>query len=325
VRLFQDRFGDGPVAYADVLATGITPGQLRAAVSSGALCKPRRGWYGAPPPAGETYDERRRRHLAAIRSALAVVGPGAMTAHESAAVVQRMATPLSGFPTVVTLVRPGITDFVGPGLIVRGTDVPLHHRREVDGIPCTSLSRTAVDLARGHALPEALIALDSGARLLVAAQTSAEGNALRHAARTPALVGHAVGELDRTVAECVRWPGIAAVRRALPHADPAAESPPESRSRGWLIQAGLTSFLPGYPVDCAGRRYWADLCDPTARVIAEIDGWGTYGLESDSVRERLAAERDRQRRMEDAGWRIVRWTSTDRRGVVIQRVLAALP
>jgi very-short-patch-repair endonuclease len=59
-------------------------------------------------------------------------------------------------------------------------------------------------------------------------------------------------------------------------------------------------------------------------VIVEIDGWGKYGVESDGVRHRLAAERDRQRRLEDAGWRVVRWTSTDRREVVIPRIQRAL-
>jgi very-short-patch-repair endonuclease len=115
-----------------------------------------------------------------------------------------------------------------------------------------------------------------------------------------------------------------AVKEALGKVDPRPESPAESRSRGWLIEAGLAGFEPGVRVRAGGHTYWADLCHMRARLIAEVDGWSQYGDDATTMREVLDRERERQRDLEDDGWRVVRWSSTEPRAHVVRRVGAAL-
>ena len=50
--------------------------------------------------------------------------------------------------------------------------VPSVVTRDPEGRPVTTLARTAVDLATGRPLPEALVILDGAARLLCAAMIS---------------------------------------------------------------------------------------------------------------------------------------------------------
>ena len=85
--------------------------------------------------------------------------------------------------------------------------------------------------------------------------------------------------------------------------------------------AGLPS-----PVTClevrgrSGRQYFADFAWPGRRVIGEADGTGKYGLTDREVTEALRAERRRQRDLEDAGWTVVRWDSTERWRTILDRL-----
>jgi hypothetical protein len=255
---------------------------------------------------------------------MASVQPGALGSHESAAVVHGIATPASVLPDTAQLVRPGRSGFTGPGLVLRSTPVPRHHRTEVDGLLVTSIARTAVDLARGHRLPQALIPLDSAARILVARATSVVGNSLREAVRDADNRSGAIAELREALSHCHGWAGTVAVRTALEHVDPASESPFESRSRGWFVEAGLGALDPGRPIACAGTTYWADFCSLEQRVIGEADGWSKYGPTDREMRAALDRERARQRDLEAAGWRVVRWSTTESRRTVVNRMASAL-
>ncbi len=252
------------------------------------------------------------------------MSPRALASHDSAAVVHGSPRPSVGPPPVVSLIVPGGVDFAGPGLRVRGSGVPAHQRTKVQGIPVTTLARTAVDLARGRRLSSALIPLDGAARLLVAAAAGAAGNDLRRAVRQRDSRQRALAELELALRECFGWPGTVAVRDALLHTDPAAESPLESRSRGWFLEAGLGPLDPGSPIACGGTTYWADFCHPARRVIGEADGWAKYGESLDDARSALERERARQRALETAGWRVVRWSSSDSRRTVVARMSTAI-
>jgi len=131
-------------------------------------------------------------------------------------------------------------------------------------------------------------------------------------------------ELAYAVASCSGWPGVVAARRALQYVDPAAESALESRSRGWFLVAGLPALEIGVAIAVGDRTYWADFCRRDARVIGEADGWSKYGTTDSAVRAHLTAERERQRDLERDGWQVVRWTSTDHRRTVVDRMRAAL-
>ncbi len=312
---------------AEALAAGFTRACLRTALRRGLLRAPRRGLLvvgSLGPTQGVVGPTWEAEHRQATAAALTVVGPSALVSHDSAAVLHGLGRPSSGPPPVVSLIRPGAVSFDGPGLRVRGTGVPISQRAIVDGLPATSMARTAVDLARGRRLPGALVSLDSAARLLVASATSSSGNGLRRAAGDVGRRSDAREALETALSACFGWPGTVAVRDALRDVDPAAESPLESRSRGWFLDAGLRGLIAGHPVDCGETTYWADFCDPVRRVIGEADGWSKYGSSLTDFRAALERERERQRRLEGEGWAFVRWTSTEGRPAVVARMARAL-
>ena len=324
---FLRRFGYDAVPVASALTAGFTERQLRSAVARGLLVRARHGVIAAERPGDDVAvsprDSERAQHLARLVAALRAVGPGAMASHDSAALVLGLSSPRAGVPSRVELVRPGAANFDGPGLRVRGSGVPLEHRVEADGIPTTSLVRTAVDLARGRSLPAALIPLDAAARRLIT-QDEARYWVSRGLVHDESRHAAAVELLAAAIETCCGWPGIAAVRRALPCIEAAAESPLESRSRGWFITAGLPRLHIGHAVPTGSGTLWADFCDPERRVIGEADGWSKYGDDLASVRAAIEAEKRRQAALEDEGWRVVRWTSRDSRADVVSRMASAL-
>ena len=319
---FLQEFGTRTVTRADALAAGFSRASLQAAVDRDLLLRPRRGVLVVAPATGAA--DLASAHVATLRSTIAALGSGAWASHESAAVRQGIAIPFESRLDRVQLITPDGAGFTGPGLVLRAAPLPLCDRDVVDGLPTTSLARTAVDVARGRPFAAALIPLDSAARLIIARASSTDGNALRHAVRDPELRGFARAALEEALSHCFGWAGTVAVRTALNHVDPASESPLESRSRAWFIEAGLATLDPGCPITCGGRTYWADFCSPERRVVGEADGWSKYGQTLQEMRTALEAERSRQRDLERAGWAVVRWSTSDRRNAVVHRMRTAL-
>lgn len=326
---FATQFGSAPVPVGVALAAGFTEGQVRAALQRGLLVRSRHGVIQLVDTVAG-HDPRpdwlamRLRHIDAVRAALAAVGPGAFATYDSAALVIDCPRAVTTEPTHVSLCIPGVPDYTGPGLVVRGSPISDRFVTVVDGIPTTDVRRTAVDLARGRSLWSALTPLDAASRLIVARQSGAHGNDLRRAVRDPALARIARAELEYALEAITGWPGVVAARRALRYATPAAESPAESRSRGWFLAAGIASLDVGVPIPVGRRTYWADFCDEKRRVIGEADGWIKYGDDLESFRRTLSAEKVRQSDLEGDGWRFLRWMSDDPRRDVVSRMHAAL-
>jgi hypothetical protein len=348
-----------PVSTPAAYAAGFTRPELRSALRRGLLVSPRRGLLaispaqdagtdgGAPDvhdaadahPTADDVELARVAHVRAVRAALAAVSPGAFATHDSAALVQRLARPSTRIHARVSLASPGVADFTGPGLVVRGSEVPAHVVAVVDGIPVTDLRRTAVDLARGRSLAQALIPLDAAARRLAARQGadaptnriramspsgSWSASDVRAAVALPGARDRARREFEYALTAMHGWRGVVSARRAVTYADPRSESPLESRSRGWFITAGISALDIGVRVDARGSTYWADFCSREHRVIGEADGWAKYGATTEAVRFSLKAERRRQEDLEGEGWRFVRWTSDDQEHEVVARMRQAL-
>jgi hypothetical protein len=322
-------FGCEPVPLAAALSLGITPDQLRAAVERGLLVRVRRGWYAVAAPIAERDPWAEREHAVAahlrlLRRVLADQPAGTYGSHETAAYAHGQATPRWSVPDVVSLVRPGAVDHCGPGYRVRGSAVQDTDVAEVDGLLVTSLERTAIDLSRGCSPTDVLVALDSAARLRVAASTGTSGNELRHAVLLPDVRAEAQRLLDAAYRRCFGWPGTVVVRDHLALVDPASESSLESRSRGWFWDAGLRRLRIGQPIAVGASTYWADFLDEEHRIVGEADGWGKYGTDLRTQREAWDAERARQGELEADGYRVVRWTSSDARLAVLNRWWRAL-
>lgn len=273
--------GTDPVTTAALRSAGITEGAVRAALRAGTLERLRDGVVAVPLPQPlDDYAAVRRRALAAL---LRLHGSAA-TSHETAGEVQRLPRRLPGPPAsdevVVTAERSGGRQ---RGLRVVSGRLDPEDVEVVDGVRCTSVARTALDLAVARPLPEALVVLD-------AAAARAGRDALASAA-----------------ARFGRVRDAPALQRALGLADARAESPLESASRGVMLDARLPlPELQQWVVDDEGRAWRVDFLWRRHRVIGEADGWTKYVSLAD-----LRAEKLREDALRRAGYVIVRWTSDE--------------
>jgi hypothetical protein len=312
--------GGGPWSRENLLALGWTSRQIERDVEAGRLVGVRRGLYRPVTVAPdwtlpETY-----------APFVAQTGAPAVVSHESAARVHALWLP-SGADERVHLTTAGRPLPTDAAVRRHRAALPTGEVVLLGGVPVTSVTRTAVDLALGRQLPQALVVLDSAARRLAlgeAWRTSA-GRAMlsrpggeRRAHRAQQLLGQAARG-------AARRPGARSLRRALPWVDPRSESPYESWSRGTLVVAGLAPEAVGFAVvGASGRQYFADMAWPSWKLIAEVDGLTKYGDDPRTVRERLQAERHRQADLEDAGWAVVRWTAGERGAAIVARVKRGL-
>lgn len=169
------------------------------------------------------------------------------------------------------------------GLHVRHCELG-HEVSAIKGLPATRLERTLLDICACSPKVDGLTALDMAvhARLTT----------------TDRLLGYADVAKGR--------PGAARLRALAQLAAPA-ESPMETRLRWLLIEAGLAA--PEVQVDLhdhAGRFIGrADLFYPDAQLVIEFDG-GNH-------RDRLISDDRRQNSLVTAGFRVLRFTSSDLR------------
>jgi hypothetical protein len=206
-----------------------------------------------------------------------------VVSHGSAALLEGLPTPRPGRGPDLVHVTADRHGHARHGLRVHEGTVPLADIALVDGILCTSAARTALDVARGRALPESLVVLDAAART---AGTDALVSAYER------LGGHK---------------GLRALASAVSLADPRSESPLESASRGVMISAGLpVPDLQVWVRDRSGRDHRVDFLWPDRGVVGEADGWDKYAAMED-----LRAEKRREDALRDAGFVVVRWTSDE--------------
>ncbi len=207
---------------------------------------------------------------------------------------------------------------------LHGTRLPQEQRTVIDDVPVTSLERTAVELCRGRPLHISLVPVDEALRRLALADAPAGCDVREYLARHEEAILAGRARL-LAVTDLMRgWPGVVAAREAVARADPRAESPLESCSRGFVLERNLPRPEVGVPVVADGRTYYGDLVWRTLRVIGEADGWCKYAADPMG---RLRAEKHREDALRRAGWIVVRWTSDEllrTPGVVIARIEAAL-
>jgi hypothetical protein len=114
-------------------------------------------------------------------------------------------------------------------------------------------------------------------------------------------------ELNDYVAAHPRWKGVPNARRALELADRNAESPQETRLRLALVLAGLPK--PGVNKAVLDERglpvAWAELLYEEVKIVIEYDG------EVHLPRKRRTRDGRRERRLEDLGYIVLRYTADD--------------
>lgn len=306
--------GPGPWGRQQLVDQGWTRSAISAAVRAGRLVRLQHGVYAAGPPDVRT----------AVRAALAKAGAGAAASHRTAGRLRQFWLP-GKTSSLIELTRPGAIERTHRGVRLHGSRLPEEFVEDLDGIPVTTIARTAVDIARGLTLPDAMLVVDSAARLLIAQASSEDLRVLRDLSRRAQLLPLALEPLQHAFASVWTWPGTVAVRGAIELMDPASESPYESRSRGWMYEAKLPMPLTAYRVQGAsGAWYWSEFAWVDQRVLGEVDGVEKYGRTGEEVAQSVRAERARQADLQDAGWTFARWTTSERRDVVLRRIARKL-
>jgi hypothetical protein len=175
-----------------------------------------------------------------------------------------------------------------------------------EGVPITSIARTAVDLMREGTPADALIASDGALRLGIS--------------RT---------ELEEIAAFCAGWSNIHQAIDAIAAGNGLAESPAESLARFTCAQHSEVpeAELQVELFDALGLIGRVDLFFRRFRVVLEVDGLIKYTDPwCGDAREALRLQHEREARLRRAGWIVLRTTweelTTDPDGF-IHRLLAA--
>jgi very-short-patch-repair endonuclease len=210
-------------------------------------------------------DRRARITLAATAAAL--VRPGSVISHESAATL--FGLPVRADPAVPVLSIAPRSRASTPTVRLWNVTVPSTDRASWYGVPITTIARTVADIARQ----------DRGGALVVADAALAER-----------LV--TIDDLQAAATLCARWPGGRSAQWVVAHADRLAESPLESLTRACLLIGGLPK--PELQVrirDADGLIGRVDLLWREQRVIVEADGELKYRGPRDLWNEKKRQDR----------------------------------
>ncbi|MEZ5116003.1 MAG: hypothetical protein R2737_07025 [Candidatus Nanopelagicales bacterium] len=230
---------------------------------------------------------------------------GAVAAHVTACRVRRYPLPQHVDSRLHLLRPPGSDHRALAGAVIHTHPFSAADADVIDGLPTSSPALTV------------LLALDDLPRdwgIAVVDHVLHTGDATRE-------------QLD---AELVRLRSLRHRSRkglVLRDADGRAESPLESLSRIRLVARGVPAPVLQPEFRDAQGVMRGDLGWPTYGVVGEADGMAKYGTGPTEMAARLAAQRERQDRLEALGLIVVRWTWDEIMQaplMVAQRVLAAL-
>ncbi|TLM84566.1 hypothetical protein FDW83_06325 [Pseudarthrobacter sp. NamE2] len=165
---------------------------------------------------------------------------------------------------------------------------------EIDGLRVTSVARTWVDLGSVLPMDDLIVAGDA----IVSEHARTFGK--------PKLPVVPLAELRRFVDGANGIHGVRKAREALEQLRVGVDSPPETKVRLMLDDAGLPEFVPDCRVDDAvGKPVWTDLGCIRFRTCVEYEG--LHHL----LPEQQALDSYRDQRVAEAGWRQVKINRID--------------
>jgi predicted transcriptional regulator of viral defense system len=285
----------GVFGLAQLVELGLTVSAVHKRTATGRLYRVHQSVYSLAPP---ELLSRNGRFMAAVLAC----GPRAVLSHRSAAALHGLrATDRAGIDVTIprrsTLTRAGID-------VHRSTTLTQADTTEVDGIPCTTIARTLLDLAGVVSRPQ-------------------QERALNQAEVLEVLDARA---LDDQLERNVKTPVARKLKAALAEHDPA-QAPTESKLEEEFVTLCRRIGLPtperqayiapddGEPA-CRVDFLWR-----AARLVVETDGARYH-------RTRRAMERDsrRDQRLTLAGWRVVRvtWQQVTKEPATVAGVVAGL-
>lgn len=277
----------GPFTLEQALAAGYSIGDVRAHIRSGRWIRLRRSVFvtaadrvlaAAHPTTLHAQDVEavrlaltRRHVVGADTSAARVLGIDLR--HEPPADV------------VVLTADEGVASTHRDGYYLRVAPFAEDQIVERHGTVVTSPARTLIDVAANHGFDDGVVAAES---------------AYRQRLITPAELGAAI---EATAGR----PGIRTARDVHAFANPLTESVLETISRLGFLAMGILMplvqvvIVEGYP------SIRVDFLWPWIRLVGEGDGMAKYELHGRKPMAELRAEREREQRIRDAGYDIVRW------------------
>jgi len=252
--------------------------------------------HGAYVPAGVTIDLAVR-----VRAAQRLLPEHAYVADRCLLWLFEVDVLPPGPPRLEVVVPRGV---VGPkrlDVLAREAALPGRDRFRWHGIRCLRPTRAVADLLRRLPLAEAVVVCDASRRAQVCTDADLRVELALHA----------------------RLRGVRQAFAVLALSDPRAESPPESRVRLLLVQAGLVP-VPQFDVRDAAGRWLArvDLAFPAQKIAIEYDGRAVHEREDVFTRDR-----QRQNDLVRAGWMVLRFSAADLRlrpHAIVQQVRDAL-
>lgn len=293
-----------PVHRTQLAASGLLPRELRRLVDVGEIRRIHRGWY-VPQSTWKTLYTEQRHHAHLRGVAQAMRSENAVFSHSSAAVLWGL--PLFRWHprSVHTTLRHGI-HVRSAADVVRHRDA-LHERdvTEINGVRCTSLARTSIDVARLAPLEAAVAALDAAFRRVAGSPGGGQDYDVDRAERFR-------DDLSRRLVGLKGARGVCQARWVVGFADGRAQLPGESVSRLYLDQLGFARpRLQVAVAGPAGSPYFIDF--ELDGAWGEFDGIGKY-TDPNYLRGRSPAQAlEDEKRREDwirgvTGRRVVRWT-----------------
>jgi predicted transcriptional regulator of viral defense system/very-short-patch-repair endonuclease len=266
----------GVVSLAQLQSCGLSSSGVRQRVAAGRLTRIHRGVYAV----GHGRLTMHGHWMAAVLA----YGPRAVLSHRSAAGLHGI-RPDNRANTDVTLPSPSARR--RPGIDVhRSSTLHAVDITEIDGIPCTSLARTLLDLADVVNRRGVERAVDQADVLRVFDLRAVQEILSRAAGRRGA------GVLQRVLAE---YDGPSLTDREL-----------EERFFGICRAAGLSKPEVNSWIQLEDGVVKADFLWRAERLAVETDGWESHG-----TRRAFENDRRRDRRLRLAGWEPVRFTSRD--------------
>lgn len=273
---------------------------LRRGVERGALVRVRRGVF-VETPIWSRLSGQERLLLRVL--ALAITAPTRpVFSHWSAGVLQRL--PVVRRATdLIDLAVGGNRNRTVAGARVHRLPLRAEEVVEVDGLLCTSLARTAIDIAADTAFEEAVVLADAA----------------------PARLGRSGKDLLREALErSGRRRGGARADRVVEFADGRSGSPGESISRVRMHRAGFIAPDLQVRIETDGHVDVGDFGWEEVAAIGEFDGELKYREERYRKGRTIAAvvidEKNRENRMRRSRPRFARWDWTD----LVQRRLEGI-
>src|ERR1700677_728387 len=278
----------GVASVEQMSAAGLSEARLRRLVRRGMLRTVRRGVYVWRDVADKAASDPGQALALEIAAVNVQTSASLVASHQSAAVMHGLSMLDSvpkGSVSVTQAERAAGNSSTRSGVHIFTADMPDEHVTTRYGVPCTTVARTVIDLARSEKFLAGVVVAD---------------NAL-YDGKTGRV------ELHTVLERCAGWPHVLNARRVVEFSDRRAESVLESIGRVVMHEHRLEP--PDLQVELGGADgfigrgglYW-----PQYRAVAEADGKTKYDTKDEAVRQLR-----RDARLRAAGFEVVHFTWAD--------------